>query len=108
MSINSIVMCTIFPFIITMALLKSKMKQLINEAKPGAGLPSVLPVPLPFVYFNYVRNIKNSVLTLHKSSLNFYINVYIHFLLKCQNLVFDIKLQKISDIKGFSCMSSYF
>ena len=35
-------------------------------------------------------------------------NVYIHFLLKCQNLVFDIKLQKISDIKGFSCMSSYF
>ena len=35
-------------------------------------------------------------------------NVYIHFLLKCQNLVFDIKLQKISDIKGFSCMSTYF
>ena len=58
LTMDALAMCTIFPFIVTMALLKSKMKKLKNEAKAKGGLLFILPVPFPFVYFSYIRNIK--------------------------------------------------
>ena len=43
LTMDALVMCTIFPFIVTMALLKSKNEKLKNEAKARVDFCSFCP-----------------------------------------------------------------